>query len=162
MCRDTLSVGWMGEIFDCDFNQMLEMQMRNEAAGVDLVLATGCEAGGHRPSFLQPVHRRNLWPQNRATAVPVSKPRLVSVGSQRNCQLRTPRHHRRLSDHRHVLAVDPAGARIVHPRSFFHPTPRNHAGLACLGAVAGSDTGQTQSIGARPGAAGVWMAANGR
>lgn len=29
MCRDTLSVGWMGEIFDCDFNQMLGMQLRN-------------------------------------------------------------------------------------------------------------------------------------
>ncbi len=29
MCRSTLSVGWMGEIFDCDFNQMLNMQMRN-------------------------------------------------------------------------------------------------------------------------------------
>src|SRR5438552_3291136 len=23
------SVGWMGEIFDCDFNQMLKMQVRN-------------------------------------------------------------------------------------------------------------------------------------
>jgi radical SAM/Cys-rich protein len=29
MCRNTLSVGWMGEIFDCDFNQMLGMQVRN-------------------------------------------------------------------------------------------------------------------------------------
>jgi radical SAM/Cys-rich protein len=29
MCRSTLSVGWMGEVFDCDFNQMLEMQLRN-------------------------------------------------------------------------------------------------------------------------------------
>lgn len=29
MCRSTLSVGWMGEVFDCDFNQMLKMQMRN-------------------------------------------------------------------------------------------------------------------------------------
>jgi radical SAM/Cys-rich protein len=29
MCRNTLSVGWQGEIFDCDFNQMLGMQMRN-------------------------------------------------------------------------------------------------------------------------------------
>ncbi|MBI1841216.1 MAG: arsenosugar biosynthesis radical SAM protein ArsS [Verrucomicrobia bacterium] len=30
MCRTTLSVGWLGEIFDCDFNQMLGMRMRNE------------------------------------------------------------------------------------------------------------------------------------
>jgi len=29
MCRSTLSVGWMGEVFDCDFNQMLKMQLRN-------------------------------------------------------------------------------------------------------------------------------------
>jgi radical SAM/Cys-rich protein len=29
MCRSTLSVGWRGEIYDCDFNQMLGMQIRN-------------------------------------------------------------------------------------------------------------------------------------
>jgi radical SAM/Cys-rich protein len=29
MCRSTLSVGWLGEIYDCDFNQMLKLQMRN-------------------------------------------------------------------------------------------------------------------------------------
>lgn len=29
MCRTTLSVGWRGEVFDCDFNQMLGMQIRN-------------------------------------------------------------------------------------------------------------------------------------
>ena len=29
MCRGTLSVGWRGELFDCDFNQMLGMQLRN-------------------------------------------------------------------------------------------------------------------------------------
>jgi radical SAM/Cys-rich protein len=29
MCRSTLSVGWLGEIYDCDFNQMLGMQLRN-------------------------------------------------------------------------------------------------------------------------------------
>jgi hypothetical protein len=25
MCRDTISVGWDGRLFDCDFNQMLDM-----------------------------------------------------------------------------------------------------------------------------------------
>lgn len=30
MCRDLLSVGWEGSIFDCDFNQMLELPMRNQ------------------------------------------------------------------------------------------------------------------------------------
>lgn len=29
MCRSTLSVGWRGDLYDCDFNQMLEMQLRN-------------------------------------------------------------------------------------------------------------------------------------
>jgi radical SAM/Cys-rich protein len=29
MCRTTLSVGWRGEVYDCDFNQMLGMQMQN-------------------------------------------------------------------------------------------------------------------------------------
>lgn len=28
MCRDTLSVGWGGELYDCDFNQMLGMRLR--------------------------------------------------------------------------------------------------------------------------------------
>lgn len=31
MCRSTLSVGWQGEIYDCDFNQMLGMSIRNGA-----------------------------------------------------------------------------------------------------------------------------------
>ena len=29
MCRTTLSVGYRGEVYDCDFNQMLRMQLRN-------------------------------------------------------------------------------------------------------------------------------------
>jgi radical SAM/Cys-rich protein len=29
MCRNTLSVGWRGEVYDCDFNQMLDLQWRN-------------------------------------------------------------------------------------------------------------------------------------
>ena len=28
MCRSTLSVGWRGEVYDCDFNQMLGLQLR--------------------------------------------------------------------------------------------------------------------------------------
>jgi radical SAM/Cys-rich protein len=31
MCRNTLSVGWRGEIYDCDFNQQLGMQWNNDA-----------------------------------------------------------------------------------------------------------------------------------
>lgn len=32
MCRNTLSIGWQGEVFDCDFNQQLGMQWRNGTA----------------------------------------------------------------------------------------------------------------------------------
>ena len=44
MCRDTISIGWRGEVYDCDFNQMLNMQWQNgkplflwdiEAAGLE-------------------------------------------------------------------------------------------------------------------------------
>jgi radical SAM/Cys-rich protein len=31
MCRDTLSVGWDGTLYDCDFNQMLEMPVHPSA-----------------------------------------------------------------------------------------------------------------------------------
>tara|TARA_R100000027_G_scaffold18483_1_gene13331 strand:+ start:30165 stop:31166 length:1002 start_codon:yes stop_codon:yes gene_type:complete len=30
MCRDTISVSWKGEIYDCDFNQMLDMQLTDK------------------------------------------------------------------------------------------------------------------------------------
>jgi radical SAM/Cys-rich protein len=29
MCRNTVSVGWRGEVYDCDFNQQLDMQWEN-------------------------------------------------------------------------------------------------------------------------------------
>ncbi len=29
MCRNTINVGWQGEVYDCDFNQQLGMQLRN-------------------------------------------------------------------------------------------------------------------------------------
>ncbi len=35
MCRSTINIGWKGEVYDCDFNQMLKMQLRN---GKDLFL----------------------------------------------------------------------------------------------------------------------------
>lgn len=35
MCRNTLSVGWQGKLFDCDFNQMLEIGV--QSATVDTI-----------------------------------------------------------------------------------------------------------------------------
>lgn len=29
MCRNTLNIGWRGEVYDCDFNQMLQMPWRD-------------------------------------------------------------------------------------------------------------------------------------
>jgi len=34
MCRNTLSVGWDGQLYDCDFNQMLEMPVRGPIAHI--------------------------------------------------------------------------------------------------------------------------------
>ena len=60
MCRNTLSVGWDGKLYDCDFNQMLNMEMKNkkmfsisnitmpEIDGGDIRIADhcfGCTAG---------------------------------------------------------------------------------------------------------------------
>ena len=36
MCRNTINVSWTGEVFDCDFNQMLKMQWRNGDRGLHL------------------------------------------------------------------------------------------------------------------------------
>ncbi|HEX8490194.1 MAG TPA: arsenosugar biosynthesis radical SAM (seleno)protein ArsS [Chthoniobacterales bacterium] len=36
MCRNTINVSWQGEVFDCDFNQMLKMQWREGGQGVHL------------------------------------------------------------------------------------------------------------------------------
>ena len=33
MCRNTISVGWDGSLYDCDFNQMLEMGLEAGAPG---------------------------------------------------------------------------------------------------------------------------------
>ena len=59
MCRDTINVGWEGDLFDCDFNQMLELPMAGrkrflwdidpeELAGETITTAShcfGCTAG---------------------------------------------------------------------------------------------------------------------
>jgi hypothetical protein len=31
MCKFTISVGWDGQLYDCDFNQMLELNMNHGA-----------------------------------------------------------------------------------------------------------------------------------
>jgi len=34
MCRDLVSVGWDGRLYDCDFNQMLEIPLGAPAATI--------------------------------------------------------------------------------------------------------------------------------
>ena len=36
MCRNTINVSWRGEVFDCDFNQMLKMQWRDADRSLSL------------------------------------------------------------------------------------------------------------------------------
>jgi radical SAM/Cys-rich protein len=36
MCRDTVNVSWLGEVFDCDFNQMLDLPVENDGKTVYL------------------------------------------------------------------------------------------------------------------------------
>jgi len=38
MCRNTISVGWRGEVYDCDFNQQLGMQWSGDAGSKPLFL----------------------------------------------------------------------------------------------------------------------------
>ena len=45
MCRNTISVGWRGEVYDCDFNQQLGMQWNN---------------GGSKPLFLWDIDADSL------------------------------------------------------------------------------------------------------
>ena len=34
MCRNTISVGWEGTLYDCDFNQMLELPVNSIKANI--------------------------------------------------------------------------------------------------------------------------------
>jgi len=54
MCRDTISVSWRGEIFDCDFNQML-----------GLPLGTA----GEKPRYLWEIDRHSLANEEIRTGV---------------------------------------------------------------------------------------------
>jgi len=46
MCRDTVSVGWDGSLYDCDFNQMLELPLAAAPAHIRDLSADGLESAG--------------------------------------------------------------------------------------------------------------------
>ncbi len=53
MCRNTLSIGWRGEVYDCDFNQQLDMQWTDRDDGRGLhVWDLDPDALEHRPIAL--------------------------------------------------------------------------------------------------------------
>ncbi len=51
MCRDTISVGWDGALYDCDFNQMLEIPLARGAAGTPRTVfeLSDCSMLANRP-----------------------------------------------------------------------------------------------------------------
>ncbi len=36
MCRNLISIGWNGSVYDCDFNQMLDLPIRRTARASSL------------------------------------------------------------------------------------------------------------------------------
>jgi radical SAM/Cys-rich protein len=53
MCRNTLSVGWDGRLYDCDFNQMLELELE---PGSGEHISSFDEAAWHRRSIVTARH----------------------------------------------------------------------------------------------------------
>jgi hypothetical protein len=61
MCRNTISVSWRGEVFDCDFNQMLKMQWReHDPVAQPLGYRSGRGRGSPNPN-----RRALLWLHRR-------------------------------------------------------------------------------------------------
>jgi len=56
MCRNTINVGWKGEVYDCDFNQQLKLQLEDAGKESDVV-----------------DHKLNVWEVNieRFTDLPI-------------------------------------------------------------------------------------------
>jgi radical SAM/Cys-rich protein len=53
MCRTTLSVGWDGRLYDCDFNQMLELELQRDSGAH---IATFDEDAWHRRTIVTARH----------------------------------------------------------------------------------------------------------
>jgi radical SAM/Cys-rich protein len=70
MCRNTISVGWRGEVYDCDFNQQLRMQWQGRDGPLGRPVAAArrryhdgdrCENGDDdRPLFLWDIDSNSL------------------------------------------------------------------------------------------------------
>jgi len=52
MCRNTISVGWRGEVYDCDFNQQLGMQWNGRVGALRRLDAPAGRPYNRKPLFL--------------------------------------------------------------------------------------------------------------
>ena len=68
MCRYTLSVGWDGRLYDCDFNQMLDLAVEPSAPPTVMELARGLSASGRPPA--SPAPARAALQQRRIATGP--------------------------------------------------------------------------------------------
>ena len=61
MCRNLISIGWEGTIYDCDFNQMLDLPIRDargqSAQYLDVVFRSSTTFADHGRQSLLRLHR---------------------------------------------------------------------------------------------------------
>ena len=61
MCRNLISIGWEGTIYDCDFNQMLELPIRDAEGKAFNISTLSCRSSatlaGHDGRSLLRLHR---------------------------------------------------------------------------------------------------------
>ncbi len=83
MCRNTINVSWQGEVFDCDFNQMLKMQWRDgRARPVPLGYRSSRSRRSRNPDrrALLWLHRRRRFELRRSAALTGIRQRTFRVG----------------------------------------------------------------------------------
>jgi radical SAM/Cys-rich protein len=61
MCRDLVSIGWQGSVYDCDFNQMLLMPLDSGEADTGAMLEAVGDGGGKSTEHAVESHSRKLW-----------------------------------------------------------------------------------------------------
>ena len=49
MCRNTINVSWRGEVYDCDFNQMLKLPLAAQGRSFSGISTRRCSTAGQSP-----------------------------------------------------------------------------------------------------------------
>ena len=81
MCRNTISIGWDGQLYDCDFNQMLELRCHAARAAPHAGLQSRCAYQAGRSSS--------------AATASVARPAQARAAAARLAELRIQRIVRR-------------------------------------------------------------------